>query len=333
MSTLIIAEAGVNHNGDLEKALDLVHCAAEAGADYVKFQTFVTGENITRDAPKARYQQETTGSTENQYDMVAALELTATDFYEIKAACDKYNIGFLSTAFDFPSADLLQKIGVDYIKIPSGDLTNLPLLRYQAQFARPFLISTGMATCDDIQGAIVALENCYIQRSNITLLHCTTEYPAPYSELNLRALHTLAETFGTRVGYSDHSLGIEVPIAAVAMGASVIEKHFTLDCNLPGPDHRASLPPDQLAAMVSAIRHIDTAMGDGKKQPTRSEQANRLIARKSIVARTAINAGDIFSIDNLAVKRPGTGISPMNWDEVIGRQAKRDYLPDELIEL
>lgn len=333
MKTLIIAEAGVNHNGDLAMARELVAQAAAAGADYVKFQTFITAENITTQAPKASYQMATTDKAENQYDMVARLELNAAAFSELKDVCRQHGIGFLSTAFDIPSAHLLNSLAVDYIKIPSGDLTNLPLLRCQAQFKRPFLISTGMADLAEIAASLELLYACGTRPRDITLLHCTTEYPAPYNGLNLRALTTLADTFGTAVGYSDHSLGIEVPIAAVALGARVIEKHFTLDCGLPGPDHRASLEPAAMKAMVNAIRHTELALGQRDKKASPCETGNRAIARKSLVARVDIAEGDIFSEHNLAVKRPGTGISPMRWDEVLGQPARRAFAADEMIEL
>lgn len=333
MKTVVIAEAGVNHNGELEKALELISCAAIAGADYIKFQTFITAENITKNAPKAQYQVDTTGNKENQYDMVAKLELTAAEFKRLKQACDQQGIGFLSTAFDLPSADLLETFAMDYIKIPSGDLTNLPLLRHQAQFKRKLLISTGMASMAEIRQSLCELYNYGIHKSHITLLHCTTQYPAPMVDINLRAMQTLKQSFDVDVGYSDHSLGIEIPIAAVALGATVIEKHFTLNNQLPGPDHRASLEPDALTHMISAIRNIERALGDGVKQPAQSELANKDIARKSLVAKTYIASNEPFTALNLSVKRPGTGLCPMLWDEVIGQKAKRDFAADELIEL
>lgn len=333
MKTLIIAEAGVNHNGDINIALELVRRAADAGADLIKFQTFQTGRSIARHAPKADYQKQATGITESQYEMVKKLELSLDDHHRLLEECHRCNIGFFSTAFDRDSHDLLIKLGIDRVKVPSGELTNLPLLRHMTREGLPVILSTGMATLGEIEAALSIIEANGTPRDKITILHCTTEYPAPMHEVNLRAMLTLATAFGTKVGYSDHTEGIEVPIAAAALGATIIEKHFTLDRSMPGPDHRASIDPAQLTAMVSAIRNIETALGDGIKTPTASEQRNRLIARKSIVAACPIRAGETFGESNLDTKRPGTGLSPVHWDEVIGRVAKRDFDEDELIEL
>lgn len=332
MRTFIIAEAGVNHNGDLELAKKLVAQAAAAGADAVKFQTFTTAKSISRGAPKADYQLASTGSTENQYEMVRKLELPRASHEVLLQACREHGIDFFSTAFDAESFDMLVELGVDRVKIPSGEITNLPLLRHMARLRLPVLLSTGMATLGEIEAAIAVIEESGTPRELITILHCTTEYPAPMAEVNLMAIPALRSAFQLPVGYSDHTTGIEVPIAAVALGATVIEKHFTLDRSLPGPDHGASLEPDELAQMVSAIRNIEEALGDGVKRPTASELKNRAIARKSIVAAKPIYAGERFSPENLATKRPGTGISPMRWDEVLGRTAQRDYQEDEAIE-
>ena len=334
MRTLVIAEAGVNHNGDIGIAKKLIAVAAEAGADLIKFQTFITGNNISRNAPKAEYQKSATDHEESQYEMVQKLELTKDDHLSLIEECQKQNIGFFSTAFDATSIDMLNELNIcDYVKIPSGELTNLPYLRYLTRHGKPVLLSTGMATLGEIEAAIEVIEKAGTSREQITVLHCTTEYPTPMDEVNLNAMVNMGRAFGVAIGYSDHTPGIEVPIAAVALGATVIEKHFTLDRNLPGPDHRASLEPEELKAMVSAIRNIEKAMGDGVKRPSLSELKNKPIARKSLVATCRIQAGEPFTEANLMAKRPGTGISPMRWDEVIGRQAPRDFAPDELIEL
>ncbi|GAB5348740.1 N-acetylneuraminate synthase [Alteriqipengyuania sp. 357] len=331
---LIIAEAGVNHNGDMDKARELVRLAAEAGADLVKFQTFDTAKSISRSAAKAEYQIAATGDGETQYEMVKRLELSIDDHHMLKAECEKHGIGFFSTAFDPQSLQLLLDLGVDRIKVPSGEVTNLPLLRHYAAAQLPVILSTGMANLEEIGDALAVFEDAGLSRDDITVLHCNTEYPTPFSDVNLRAMNQIAETYGVAIGYSDHTPGIEVPIAAVALGATVIEKHFTLDRTLPGPDHLASLEPDELAAMCSGIRNIEQAVaGDGIKRPSASEIGNRAIVRKSIVASRDIAKGEIFSEDNLGTKRPGTGISPMRWDEVIGRPAPRGFTTDELIEL
>ena len=333
MNTIIIAEAGVNHNGDIDLAKRLIGCAAAAGADIVKFQSFVARKNVSRDAPKAEYQKSATDENESQYEMVRKLELTRRDHEILIDECRHEGIGFLSTAFDTESFDLLSDMGLNYLKIPSGEITNLPYLRYVTRKKIPVILSTGMANLSDIEAALEVIEESGIQRNDITVLHCTTEYPTPMEDVNLRAMNSLAAAFGVNVGYSDHSKGIEVAIAAVALGAKVIEKHFTLDRNLPGPDHQASLEPNELKLMVDSIRNIERALGDGIKRPTPSEVKNISIARRSIVASCNIRKGEVFSSENICAKRPGTGISPMLWDDVIGRIAPRAFAPDELIEL
>jgi N,N'-diacetyllegionaminate synthase len=331
--TLIIAEAGVNHNGDLELAKRLIDAAAEAGADLVKFQTFNADRLVTRTAKKADYQTQTTDNKESQYEMLRRLELTPKMHNELITHCTTRNIGFFSTGFDIESVDLLVSLGQNHFKIPSGEITNLPYLRHIGQISKKVILSTGMATMDEIEAAIDVLEQAGTMRANITVLHCTTEYPAPMNEVNLRAMQTIQKAFGVAVGYSDHTSGIEVAIAAVALGAAVIEKHFTMDRNLPGPDHKASLEPSELKAMVTAIRNIEIALGDGVKRVTSSEAKNKSVARKSLVAKCTIKSGEVFSVENLTTKRPGTGVSPMLWDEVVGRIAARDFSPGELIEL
>ena len=331
MKTLIIAEAGVNHNGELSRARALVAQAAAAGADLVKFQTFVTSKLIAPQAPKAAYQLDTTDPGESQFDMVRKLELSKADHDVLLAECRQHGIGFFSTAFDTDSFDMLLALGLDQVKVPSGEITNLPFLRYIARPGLPVILSTGMCNLGDIEAAIDVLEEAGLRRDQITVLHCNTEYPTPMQDVNLRAMANLGRALGVQVGYSDHTRGIEVAIAAVALGACVIEKHFTLDRSLPGPDHQASLEPDELKAMVSAIRNIEQALGDGIKRPTPSEHKNRAIARKSLVAARPIAAGELFSAANLTAKRPGTGLSPMRWDEMIGRPAPRAFAADEPI--
>ena len=333
MRTLIIAEAGVNHNGDLELARRLIDVAADAGADRVKFQTFRADRLATRDARKADYQNRTTGAAESQQAMLRGLELTREMHEILIAHCRARGIGFFSTGFDPESIDLLAALGLDQFKIPSGEITNLPYLRHVGRYGYPVILSTGMATLGEIEAALEVLEQAGTPRGRITVLHCNTEYPTPMADVNLRAMLTIRDAFGVAVGYSDHTLGIEVPIAAVALGATVIEKHFTLDRTLPGPDHKASLEPDELKAMVSAIRNIEQALGDGIKRPSPSEEKNKAVARKSIVAARAIRAGEVFTAENVTVKRPGTGISPMRWDEVLGRVAQRNFAPDDRIEV
>lgn len=333
MSVLIIAEAGVNHNGDLEMARQLVAAAAAAGADIIKFQTFNARKLVTSGAAKAAYQIANTGNDEGQLDMIRKLELSRQDHEALIDECRRHGIRFFSTAFDTDSFDMLMDTGVDQVKVPSGELTNLPLLRHMTRNGLPVMLSTGMATLGEVEAALDVIERNGTPRQLITILHCTTEYPAPMEDVNLRAMLSMKAAFGVEVGYSDHTPGIEIPVAAVALGATIIEKHFTLDCNLPGPDHKASLEPDRFKAMVDAIRNVEIALGDGIKRPSASELKNKPIARKSLVAACHIRAGERFSAENLAAKRPGTGISPMQWDAVIGRVAVRDFQTDELIEL
>ncbi|SNZ20124.1 N-acetylneuraminate synthase [Cohaesibacter gelatinilyticus] len=333
MHTLIIAEAGVNHNGDMNMARQLIEAAADAGADMVKFQTFKADRLVTPDAQKADYQKVTTAGEGTQYQMLRKLELSDTMHADLIAHCQKVGIEFCSTGFDIQSLHDLVAMGVNVMKIPSGEITNLPYLRAVAGFGLPVILSTGMATLGDVELALDVLEQAGTAREQITVLHCTTEYPAPMQDVNLHAMQSMGLALGVDVGYSDHTVGIEVPTAAIALGATVIEKHFTLDKTLPGPDHQASLAPDELKAMVSAIRNIEHALGDGIKRPTEIERKNMQVARKSVVAARDIAAGEVFTEENLTVKRPGTGISPMFWDEVIGQMAKRDFAQNELVEL
>lgn len=334
MKTLIIAEAGVNHNGSIEQAKKLVDAAAEAGADYVKFQTFKAGNLVTKTAARAVYQDANTGDKDSQYEMLKKLELTENMHEDLIAYCKIKSIKFLSTGFDMESLEYLNFIGIDLFKIPSGEITNLPYLRKIASFEKPVILSTGMADLEEVKQAYNILISEGIKNEDITVLHCNTEYPTPMVDVNLKAMNTIGKELGVKTGYSDHTLGIEVPIAAVALGATVIEKHFTLDRNLPGPDHKASLEPDELKAMVTAIRNIEMAVaGSGKKEPSPSEIKNKNIARKSIVASRAIKEGEKLSDSNLTVKRPGTGISAMQWDDVINRIAIRDFKEDEFIEI
>ena len=331
MSVTIIAEAGVNHNGDIGLAKKLIHIAAEAGADYVKFQTFNADRLVTRTALKADYQTRTTAGEETQHVMLRRLELAPEMHRALMTRCEECGIGFLSTGFDIESVDFLHGLGQRLYKIPSGEITNLPYLRHIGGLAGDVILSTGMANLGEVEAALEVIESAGTSRSRITVLHCTTEYPSPMSEVNLLAMVAMRSAFGVRVGYSDHTQGIEVPIAAVALGACVIEKHFTLDRKLPGPDHMASLEPQELCAMVKAIRHVQIALGDGVKRLTPSEAGNRPRARKSLVARLPIKAGEMLTSINVTTKRPGTGISPMRWDEIIGKFAERDYKEDELI--
>lgn len=333
MKTLIIAEAGVNHNGDLAQAKKLVDVAAEAGADLVKFQTFSADRLVTAHARKAEYQTKTTDVGQSQHAMIRQLELTREMHEVLIAHCRLRGIQFFSTGFDPESVDLLVQLGLDRFKIASGEITNLPLLRHVGCYGKPVILSTGMATLSEILAALEVLERAGTRRERITVLHCNTEYPTPMADVNLRAMIAIRDALGVAVGYSDHTSGIEVAIAAVALGAVVIEKHFTLDRNLPGPDQKASLEPGELKAMVTAIRNIEQALGDGTKRPSASEAKNKPIVRKSLVAARMIRAGEAFSESNLTVKRPGTGLSPMCWDDVLGRKAPRDFAPDDLIEL
>lgn len=323
----------MNHNGDIAIARKLVDAAAEAGADLVKFQTFTASKIVTLTAPKAEYQMAGGDGSASQIGMLRQLELSPEMHEELASYCARCGIGFFSTGFDIENIDFLLGLGQRLIKIPSGEMTNLPYLRHVGSRGLEILMSTGMCSLGDIEAAIDAIEAAGTPRSKVTVLHCNTEYPTPYSEINLLAMANIGRAFGVKIGYSDHSNGIEVPVAAVALGATVIEKHFTLDRLMPGPDHAASLEPAELKAMLSAIRNIEQALGDGVKRPTESEQKNIPIARRSIVAQTAIRQGDVFTPDNICAKRPGTGISPMRWDEVVGRVANRDFTPDELIEL
>ncbi|WP_169752557.1 N-acetylneuraminate synthase [Campylobacter mucosalis] len=327
----IIAEAGVNHNGDIELAKKLIDVAVSAGADAVKFQTFKAKHSISKNASKADYQKQTTDKNESQFEMIKRLELDEVAHKELIAYCASRGIMFLSTPFDLESIELLANFGLEIFKIPSGEITNLPYLRAIARLNKKVILSTGMANLGEIETAIDILTINGTNRENIIVLHANTEYPTPMQDVNLKAMLTIKNALNIPVGYSDHTPGIEVPIAAVALGAVVIEKHFTLDKNMQGPDHKASLEPDELKAMVSAIRNIEIALGDGIKRTSPSEQKNKTIARKSIVAARDIKKGEIFSEQNLAIKRPGNGISPMRWDEIIGQKAQKDYEQDELI--
>lgn len=330
--TIIIAEAGVNHNGNLQMAREMVRVAKEAGADYVKFQTAVPELVISTFAPKAEYQKETTGEGQSQLDMCRAIHLPLSDYAGLKAYCDEVSIGFMSTPFDLVSIDCLADLGMDYWKIPSGEITNLPYLRKIASKGGRVILSTGMSTLDEVAAAVDILERGGIPRADVILLHCTTQYPTPFDAVNLHAMDALRAIGCGGVGYSDHTVGITVPIAAAARGACVIEKHFTLDRTLPGPDHRASLEPRELAEMVRAVRCVETALGDGCKRVADAEAPNIIVARKSIVAARAIRRGETLTEENITVKRPGNGISPMRWDEILGTSACRDYAPDELID-
>ncbi|MCR4617420.1 MAG: N-acetylneuraminate synthase [Lachnospiraceae bacterium] len=330
-NVVIIAEAGVNHNGRLDLALKLVDAAAEAGADYVKFQTFKSNKLTVKEAPKAEYQKQTTDSAETQQDMLKRLELTDEMHRTIKNHCDKKGIKFLSTPFDTDSLEYLVELGVDCIKLSSGDITNYELLRAVGKTGKDVILSTGMSTMEDVEDAFKVLKRFGTQR--IILLHCNTQYPTPFSDVNLRAMLSLKEKFGCDVGYSDHTLGTEVPVAAVAMGASVIEKHFTLDKTMDGPDHKASLEPGELKSMVSQIRNIEMALGTGDKTPSDSEKGNMKVARKSIVAKCDISEGECFTEENITAKRPGSGISPMKWDNLIGKSAKKSYKEDDIIDI
>lgn len=330
--TLIIAEVGVNHNGDLQLAKRLVDAATDAGADVVKFQTFQATQLATEHATQAAYQQKCLDNAESQLKMLQRLELSPADHLQLIDYCDQKQIEFLSTAFDLISIDLLASFKIKRWKIPSGEITNLPYLREIGRQGKPVILSTGMADLSEIESAIEALEHVGLLRTQITVLHCTTEYPAPLEEVNLRAMNSIAHAFGVKVGYSDHTDGIAVPIAAVALGAIVIEKHLTLDRNMHGPDHKASLEPDQFASMVRGIRTVELAFGDGIKRPTPCEIPNKAVARKSLVASRPIKKGEAFTEENITSKRPGSGISPMHWDLLIGRISSRQYLPDDLIE-
>jgi len=333
MKTIIIAEAGVNHNGSIEIAKKMIDVAFDAKVDYVKFQTFKAEKLVSVNAKKANYQKETTDANESQLEMIKKLELDITAHKKIINYCNEKAISFISTPFDLESIDLLYKLGVDLFKIGSGEITNYPYLKKIAEKKLSVILSTGMSTLSDVEQALNILLENGLTRDKITLLHANTEYPTSYEDVNLKAMLTLKEAFKTKVGYSDHTSGIEVPIAAVAMGASVIEKHFTLDKNMPGPDHKASLEPKELEEMVKSIRNIEIALGDGIKKPSKSEKKNMAIARKSIVAQEFINKGEEFTEKNITTKRPGNGISPMRWNEILGRKAIKNFKPDDLIEI
>lgn len=330
----VIAEAGVNHNGSIELAKQLVDKAVEAGVDFIKFQTFKAANLVTKKARQAEYQKNNIGGgDDSQYQMLKKLELTQEEHFELIEYCNQKGVRFFSTAFDFDSIEFLDSLHLGLWKIPSGEITNYPYIKKIAQKQGDVILSTGMSTSEDIQNAVDVLLRWGKTKDQITILHCNTEYPTPFEDVNLRAMLSIKEHFGTQVGYSDHTRGIEVPIAAVALGATVIEKHFTLDRNMSGPDHKASLEPDELKAMVSAIRNIEKALGSSEKKVTDSERKNIAVARKSIVAARNISKGEILTEENLTVKRPGTGISPMRWEEVLGTTAVRDFQEDELIEL
>ena len=332
MRTVIIAEAGVNHNGDSKIAMELIEVAKTSGADFVKFQTFKASQLVVKSARKAPYQAQNSNANESQYEMLKGLELSERMHRELMEKSGILGINFISTAFDIESADMLHSLGQDIFKIPSGEITNLPYLRHIGSFGKKIILSTGMSNLQEVSDALRVLEVSGTPKSQITVLHCASAYPAPVSEVNLLAMQTIKENLDVAVGYSDHTLGIEVSIAAVALGATVIEKHFTLDRNLPGPDHIASLEPEELKSMVSQIRNIEMALGVGVKRAMPSELENLSLVRRSIVANCSIRKGERFSELNLAAKRPGTGISPMQWDRIIGSQARRDFHADELID-
>lgn len=327
----IIAEAGVNHNGSKELAFKLIDKAKEAGVDAIKFQTFKAEKVVSKYADKAAYQKASTGNGETQLEMVKKLELSFSDFIELKNHSNEVGILFLSTPFDDDSIDFLSNLGMEIFKIPSGEITNLPYLMKVAKLGKPVIISTGMSSLAEIEYALNVLRDngC----NDIKVLHCNTEYPTPMEDVNLSAMKTIETAFKVEVGYSDHTDGIEIPIAAVAMGATIIEKHFTLDKNMEGPDHKASLEPSDLKAMVNAIRNVEIALGNGIKSPSKSEMKNKKVARKSIVAAREIKEGEIFTEDNLTIKRPGNGISPIRWYEILGKVSNKNYVEDELIEI
>ena len=329
----IIAEAGVNHNGSIEIAKKLIDVALDSGVDAIKFQTFKADKLVIKTAKKAHYQKKTSPANESQYEMIKRLELNESAHKLLINYCKEKKITFLSTPFDHESIDMLHAFGMTIFKIPSGEITNLPYLRHVGSLKKMIILSTGMSDICDVESALNVLIKSGTDKQKITVLHATTEYPCPVTEVNLRAMNALEAKFGVKVGYSDHTQGIEVPIAAVALGACVIEKHFTLDRSMDGPDHNSSLEPSELKLMVQSIRRIEQALGDGIKRPTKSEMNNMAAARKSIVASRDIKCGEIFALDSITVKRPGTGISPMRWDDVLGPVAKRDFLADELIDL
>jgi N,N'-diacetyllegionaminate synthase len=328
---LIIAEAGVNHNGSIQLAKKLIDKAVFSGADAVKFQTFKAKNVVSKSAPKADYQKQTTNSRESQFDMIKRLELDERAHKELIAYCKEANIMFLSTPFDLDSVDLLNELGLQIFKIPSGEITNLPYLRRIGSLCKEVILSTGMSDLKEIGDAIKILTNAGTLKENITVLHANTMYPTPMEDVNLRAMQTIQNKFDVAVGYSDHTLGIEVDIAAVAMGATIIEKHFTIDKTMDGPDHKSSIDPEELKAMVSSIRNIEKALGSSIKKPSKSEKPNIIMARKSIVARKSIKKGELFTEKNITIKRPGIGISPMKWDTILGKVAERDYQIDDLL--
>ncbi len=329
--TIIIAEAGVNHNGSIEVAKKLIDVATQSGADFVKFQTFKAETLVTQKADKADYQKNITDKGETQFEMLKKLQLDRNAHEELITYCKTKDIQFLSTPFDRDSIELLNELNMPLFKIPSGEITNLPYLQHVGRMGKPIIMSTGMSTLNEVGFALNTLLEAGLKKENITILHCNTEYPTPMEDVNLKAMLTIKDELGVNVGYSDHTLGTEVPIAAIAMGATVIEKHFTLDRGLLGPDHAASLEPHELKAMVAAIRNIEKAMGNGVKKPSASEIKNISVARKSIVAKKSIKKGELFSEKNLTIKRPGTGVSPIEWSELIGQESKQNYNPDDLI--
>jgi N,N'-diacetyllegionaminate synthase len=328
----VIAEVGVNHNGSFEKAIDMIHLAKEASVDAVKFQTAIPELVMTKNADKAAYQVQNTRDNETQLEMIKKIHLPMGAYEKLKTECEKHDIEFMSTAFDDVSIDTLKELGLERYKIPSGEITNLPYLRQIGGLGKPIIMSTGMATLEEVRVALDILMDAGTPKETITVLHCNTEYPTPMEDVNLKAMLTIRDELGVKIGYSDHTLGIEIPIAAVALGATVIEKHFTQDRSLPGPDHAASLEPDELKTMVATIRNIEKAMGDGVKKPSPSEIKNIPLVRKSIVAKKPIKRGNMFSNDNLTVKRPGTGVSPMEWDKYISQLAQKEYQTDDLID-
>lgn len=331
--TLIIAEAGVNHNGSLDLAYKLIDAAKKAGVDAIKFQTFKAESLVSKKAEKAEYQKENTNAEENQFEMIRRLELSLDSHHKLIKCCKENEIVFLSSPFDLDSIDLLNELGLETFKVPSGEIINLPYLRKLGKLNKNIILSTGMADLGEIEDALDILIESGTKKENITVLHCNTEYPTPFEDVNLEAMLTIKNAFDVKVGYSDHTNGIEVPIAAVGLGAEVIEKHFTLDRNMEGPDHKASLEPTELEAMVKAIRNIEKAIGDGIKKPSKSELKNKPIARKSLIAIKKIGKGDLFTEENIGIKRPGNGISPMRWDEVIEGKASKNFEIDDLIEL
>ncbi len=331
--TIIIAEAGVNHNGCIKKAKDLVKSAADTGADYVKFQTFITENLVTEFAEKADYQKQNLKNEDSHFQMLKKLELPLNFYDELISIANEEGIKFLTTSFDIESSNFVNSLDLDYFKIPSGEITNIPYLKHIASFNKKVILSTGMSNLGEIEIAISTLLDNGIDRKKITLLHCTSSYPAPIEDINLLAINTLKNSFKLNVGYSDHSLGLSIPIAAVALGASIIEKHFTLDTNLPGPDHKASLEPQKFKKMVRAIRKVEIGLGNGLKTKTNSEIKNMQVSRKSIVAKVKINKGEIFSEDNLSFKRPGIGLSPTFYEKIVGLKAKKSFEKDDLIEL